>query len=321
MKNSLRTTIENALNAEIKALQDMVQTFNYEELESIVDLICNCPSRVVFCGLGKSGHIAKKIAATWSSIGRASIFLHASEALHGDLGVLMPNDLIISVSNSGETDELLRLTSSLREMNLKHIAFVGNPNSTLARSADYFFNIGVKDELLAHMNLSSVPLASCLTTLALGDLLTVLIVEKKEFKPQDFRALHPGGNIGQKLLMQVKEKMRKEDLPIAHENTSMRDLLMLMTRGALGMVAICNEKQIVQAMITDGDVRRALQKHEDDLFFKLCAKDIATYSPKLLNEKATLIEAEDLMTQYKITTLPIVDDSGKLTGILSKHQL
>lgn len=318
---SLQNSIKNALALEVKALEEMVNNFNYEELEIIVDLICNCPSRVVFCGLGKSGHIAKKIAATWSSIGRASIFLHASEALHGDLGVLMPNDLIISVSNSGETDELLRLTSSIRLLKLKHIAFVGNSNSTLARSADYFVNIGANNELLAHMNLSSVPLASCLTTLALGDLLTVLIVEKTQLKPQDFRALHPGGNIGQKLLMQVKEKMHDKNLPIAKESTSMRELLMLMSKGSLGMVVICDDLQQVKAIITDGDIRRALQKHEDEYFFKLVAKDIATYSPKILQQEATLFEADDLMTQYKITALPIINKEGKLVGILSKHQL
>lgn len=318
---SLQDSIKNAVNLQIKALEEMVANFNFEDLETIVDLICKCPSRVVFCGLGKSGHIAKKIAATWSSIGRASIFLHASEALHGDLGVLMPNDLIISVSNSGETDELLRLTSSIRQLNLKHIAFVGNSNSTLARSADYFVNIGANHELLAHMNLSSVPLASCLTTLALGDLLTVLIVEKTQLKPQAFRALHPGGNIGQKLLMQVKEKMHASNLPIANENTSMREILMLISKGALGMVAICDSDSKVKAIITDGDIRRALQKYEDAHFFQLIAKDIATYSPKVLREDVTLFEADDLMTQYKITTLPIIDSNDKLVGILSKHQL
>jgi arabinose-5-phosphate isomerase len=318
---ALMQRVRQSIDLEILALQELIQNIDYQSISYTLSLIIGCKGRVVFCGLGKSGHIAKKIAATWTSTGTASIFLHASEALHGDLGVLQSGDVLITVSNSGETDELLRLVPFARKLKLPHIAFVGNPKSTLARYADVFLQVGVSRELLTHADLSAVPLASCLSTLALGDVLTVLLVEQKGFAQADFRDFHPAGNIGQKLLLPISERMQRDNLPQARADTPMRDLLLAMTRGAFGMVVICDELAKIQAVITDGDIRRALQRHDDALFFGLRAADIATFAPKCLSQTATLWEAETLMSEYKINVIPIFDEAERFCGILSKHQL
>lgn len=315
-------TIAAVINLEIEAINHLHKNIDYQAISATLELVNNCKGRVVFCGLGKSGHIAKKIAATWSSTGTPSIFLHAGEALHGDLGILQPNDLLITVSNSGESDEILRIVPVLQRLKLPHIAWVGNLNSTLARNADLCVYVGAEKELLENYDLGMVPLASCLTTLAMGDILTVLLVQQKGFAPDDFRLFHPAGNIGQKLLLPVAERMQRENLPTATLQTNMRELLISMTRGSFGLVVLCDAVQKIEAIITDGDIRRALQAHGDRDFFALSAAQIATFQPKTIATNANLWQAEQLMNAHKINALPVfAADTGVFVGIIAKHQL
>ncbi len=317
MQTNLLDIAQHVLNTEVAALQNLLQQLDETQLRGASSAMAQCRGRVVVCGMGKSGLIAKKIAATFASTGTPSFFLHPSEAIHGDLGMLMEGDVFCSISNSGETDEILQLVPHIQRLGLTHITMVGNPNSTLARYAQYVLNIGVLCEV---STIQSVPMASCVTTLAMGDVLATILIKLKDFQSADFAKLHPGGSLGRRLLLRVQDIMHQTALPTAHANDLLKDVIVQMTASKLGLVAVCDDTQRVIGIITDGDLRRALNTHDAAQLIQLQAASIMTHSPKTIAPSASLQEADDLMHLYKITALLVVENDA-LVGIVANHQI
>jgi arabinose-5-phosphate isomerase len=283
-----------------------------------VELLYGCKGKVVVTGLGKSGLICRKIAATLASTGTPSFFLHAGDGIHGDMGMIMKGDVILAVSNSGETEELLRLLPVVRRLDLKLIALTGNPNSALSRAADVSLDAGVKQEACP-MGLS--PTASTTAALALGDALAVVLLEKRGFKEEDFALRHPGGALGRKLLLQVEEIMhRGDDLPLVDEETPMKEALFQITSKRLGVTGVVNRAGELAGIVTDGDLRRGLESKGDIFRFK--AGDLMTRNPKTIAADALAAKAVAIMEQHSITCLFVLGNSGKKPiGLVHLHDL
>jgi arabinose-5-phosphate isomerase len=307
-------TAKKVFSIEKTALQTVSDKLD-DNFEKAVEILFNLKGRIIVCGMGKSGLIGKKIAATFSSIGRPSFFIHPSEAIHGDLGILMKEDCFLSISNSGETDELLQLIPHIARLKLPHIALSGVKNSTLAKHADFVLDIGIEEEA---SHLQAVPMASALAALAMGDALAAVLIELTGFRQEDFALFHPGGSLGRKLLTKVADQMKKDDLPTLLADFGLKDILMIMSKGMLGLAVVLDDENKILGIITDGDLRRALERSSEEAFFSLKAIEIMTHNPKVISEKASLLEAEELMNQYKITSL-LVADNLKLKGIISKQ--
>lgn len=282
------------------------------DFDHAIELLLHCTGRAVICGMGKSGIIGKKISATLASTGTPSFFLHPSEALHGDLGMLRVEDVFVSISNSGETDEILRIIPSIQRMNLRHIAIVGNPQSTLARAADAVLNVAIEREACP---LQLAPMASTTATLAMGDALAAVLMEVKGFQPAQFAEFHPGGSLGRKLLVRVADEMIRTELPICAPDAEIQEVILRMTHGKMGLVVVCEDAQRVVGIITDGDLRRALGKVPQSAFFSLSAQQIMHTSPKTIAPTERAAAADDLMTAQKITALLVVDDARTLLGV------
>ena len=231
--------------------------------------------------------------------------------------MLQRGDCLISISNSGETDELLQIIPHIKRLRLRHITLVGNPKSTLANYANITLSTQVREEASV---LQVVPMASTTTALAMGDALAAVLIQAKEFKKSDFAILHPGGNLGRRLLTKVGDLMRKEDLPIVDKWTPIQEVIWRISKGKLGLVAIANNQAKVLGVITDGDLRRALENCNPQAFFELKALDIMTKAPKTIHPKASITEAEEMMLKHKITTL-VVEENQKIIGMLANHQL
>ena len=282
-----------------------------------VEILYGCKGKVVVTGLGKSGLICRKIAATLASTGTPSFFLHAGDGIHGDMGMIMKGDAILAVSNSGETEELLQFLPIVRRLDLKLIALTGNPNSALARAADVSLDAGVKQEACP---LGLSPTASTTAALALGDALAVVLLEKKGFKEEDFALRHPGGALGRQLL-QVQEIMhRGDDLPLVDEETPMKEALFQITSKRLGVTGVVNRAGELVGIVTDGDLRRGLESKGD--IFRFRAKDLMTRNPKTIAADALVARAVAIMEQYSITCLFVLGDSGKKPiGLVHLHDL
>ncbi len=302
--------IEAAAIKELKGLND-------HSLYQAIEYIINLKGRVIICGLGKSGLIGKKISATLASTGTPSLFLHPTEALHGDLGMITPDDAIVTISYSGETDELLKLVPIIKDMGIPHISVTGNPNSTLARNSDCSLNVHVEREACA---LQLAPTSSTTATLVIGDALAVTLMRLRGFKEDDFAQFHPGGNLGRRLLAKVSDEMITEGLPKLKVTDRLKDALMVMSAGRLGMGVIVDEQNAIRGIITDGDLRRALSRFEESSFFKLTVGELMTTQPKRINPEALVMEAEELMDKHKINAL-LVEKDGRLLGILYQRKL
>lgn len=276
----------------------------------VIDLILSCQGRLVIGGIGKSGLIGKKMVATFASTGTPSFFLHPTEAFHGDLGMLKPIDVVMLISNSGETDDVNKLIPSLKSFGNKIIALTGNPHSTLARHADYILDISVEREACPN-NLA--PTASALVTLALGDALAVALIKARNFCPLDFAKFHPGGSLGRRLLCRVKDQMQTR-LPIALPSTTFTDCLSIMNEGRMG-VALVMENQKLLGIITDGDIRRALTAKGADILNKT-AQELMTTQPKTISAESYLSQAEDFMKKHKIHSLVVVDENQQVVGLV-----
>jgi len=287
-----------------------------EDFLRAVDLILGCRGRVIVCGLGKSGHIGRKIAATLSSTGTPAYFVHAAEAVHGDLGMITRNDILIAISNSGENDELLTIVPLIKRQGGRLIAVTGNPASSLAQEADVHLDAGVKEEACP---LNLAPTASTTAALALGDALAVALLDARGFGAEDFARSHPGGALGRRLLTHIRDVMRPlasvptvaEDLPIIEALTAISD-------GGMGMVAVHDAKGMTSGIFTDGDLRRAMQKLGD-----LRATPVAqamTRHPRTIAPGRLAIEGVQLMEEHKITQLLVIDD-GQLCGAVTMHDL
>jgi arabinose-5-phosphate isomerase len=276
-------------------------------------MIAARPGRVVVCGMGKSGLIGRKIAATLSSTGTPAFFLHASEALHGDLGMVTTEDTVVMISNSGETAEVIHLLVPLRDMCVPVIAMTGNGRSTLARKADVFLDISVEREACP---LNLAPTTSTLVTLALGDAMAMALSQLRGFEAGDFARCHPGGSLGRRLSTLVSDIMRTDNLPFVRPSDPMKHLVMTMTEGRCGTALVMENEELV-GVITDGDLRRAFQKSEDCL--SMTAAEIMTRAPLVIREDARLSDAEELMSTKRIKVLVAVDPAGKVRGVVEMY--
>ena len=287
------------------------------DFDKAIDIIMSCPSRVILAGIGKSGIICQKIAATLNSTGTASFFLHPVEAMHGDLGIVDPKDVVLAISYSGETPELNLLANSLKNRGVSMIAMTGDPESTLAKLADAVLHVAVPKEACP---LGLAPTASTTAALAMGDALAVVLLDRKQFKECDFRKNHPGGSLGERLKVNVSEVMLTgEHIPMAGKNTSLRQALSILNTKNIGAVLIVDEHQRVEGIITDGDIRRMVAK-EVDLDTQHAGNHM-TPAPKTISKELLAADALSIMQEHEITILPITDDQGHLSGILHLHDL
>jgi arabinose-5-phosphate isomerase len=298
------------LSTQAQALANLANNVT-EEFAKAVRMILESKGRTIICGMGKSGLIGKKIAATLASTGTPSFFLHPGEAFHGDLGMIQAQDTLILISYSGETEELMRLLPSLKNFGNPSIALVGNIESTLAKHCDCVLDISVDRETCPN-NLA--PTTSTTMTAAMGDALAVALMECRNFKPQDFARFHPGGSLGRKLLTRVKDLMHKDDLPVCTPETTLKDAISVMTHGRMGVVLI-QEAEKLLGIFTDGDLRRAMLKEREGMIHKTVAV-LMTSNHKTINENVMIVQAEEQMLRDKITLLVVVDDSQNVSGIL-----
>ncbi|HIC09961.1 MAG TPA: KpsF/GutQ family sugar-phosphate isomerase [Campylobacterales bacterium] len=285
------------------------------DFEETIRAILKSSGKVVVTGIGKSGIIGKKISATLSSTGTPSFFLHPAEAYHGDLGMVERDDIVLLISNSGETDEVLRILPFFKSQGNITIAITGNPQSTLAKNSDYHLDIGVSQEACP---LQLAPTSSTTATLVMGDALAVVLMQLRNFQPKDFAQFHPGGNLGKRLVTKVGDVMRKENLPICNPDTDMKSVIHKVTAGKLGLVIVMKQDTIV-GIITDGDLRRAMERSEDQ-FFKLRAKDIMTTNPKVIDKDSKLVEANRIMEENKINSLLVVN-RNRLVGVIQLYDI
>ncbi|MBV5318806.1 MAG: KpsF/GutQ family sugar-phosphate isomerase [Desulfobulbaceae bacterium] len=287
------------------------------EFEQAVDIIMACPSRLVVTGIGKSGLVGQKISATLNSTGTPSLFLHPVEAMHGDLGMVAPTDVVLALSYSGETSELNRLLGSLKERNIKIIAISGESNSSLARHAIVTLNVAIPKEACP---LGLAPTTSTTATLAMGDALAVSLLNRKQFRAEDFRRNHPGGSLGERLKVAIREVMLSGDrMPVVTADALMATAIAELNKKNIGAVFVIDEAGILQGIITDGDIRRMLSSGES--FNTVTLAQGMTRNPISIVSSLMAADALSLMQQYEITVLAVVNGQGKLLGILHLHDL
>jgi len=303
---------KRVFDIEIESLRYVADAIG-DEFSQVVEAILNTSGKLIVIGIGKSGIIGKKIAATLASTGTPSFFLHPGEAFHGDLGMVGANDMVILISYSGETDEVLKLIPFLQWNKNTIIGITGNPQSTVAKNSHYHLNINVKQEACP---LALAPTSSTTAALVMGDALAVALMESRRFQEEDFARFHPGGRLGRKLLIRVKDLMRKDNIPFVDENASFTDLLLRMSEGRLGMV-IVGDAGHVNGIITDGDLRRALLRNPDTSTLKVA--DMMTTSPVFVSEDQFIHQAEQLMMEKKITTVLVGSAADR--NILGIYQI
>lgn len=303
------------LRLEADALNNLAASLG-EEFIGAVDRVLACRGKVIITGMGKSGLVGRKIAATLASTGTPSFFLHPGEAFHGDLGMISQQDVVLALSHSGETDEVLKIVPFIHTNGNVLISITGNANSTLAKNSDIHLDTGVKEEACI---LQLAPTTSTTAQLALGDALAVALMRAREFTAMDFARLHPGGSLGRRLLMTVANVMRSNDLPTVGVECTATEMIHRMTRGGLGLIVICDGDRI-EGIVTDGDLRRAMESRQSD-FFNIRAIDIASRQPKCINVNAKLIDAERMMTQHKVNSLLATDDEGALRGVIQIYDI
>ncbi len=314
--SSILETGKKILKIEALAIQKMVRGMG-KEFEKAVSLMATCKGRVVVTGMGKPGFIARKIAATLSSTGTPSFFVHPAEAFHGDLGMVTEEDVVIAISNSGETREIVDLVSEIKKRGITLIVLTSNPKSAIARHANVMLNLGV-DREACPLNLA--PSASTTAALAMGDALSLSLVKKKGFRPEDFAMLHPGGSLGRNLL-KVKDLMRTgKQNPIVTPKKTIRETLFAITTARAGSCSIVNPKGKLLGIFTDGDLRRHLREGETSLLEKP-VMEFATLGPLTIHKEKLAAEALHLLKTKKIDELPVVDDLGRAVGLLDVQDL
>ena len=313
-------TGKRVLSIEAKAIEELVSRLD-SRFTKALDILYNCTGRIVVTGMGKSGLIGKKISATFASTGAPSFFLHPAEGIHGDIGMVMQDDVILAISNSGETDEIIALLPIFKRRSLKIICLTGKHDSTLSRNSDVVLDVSVKEEACP-MNL--VPTASTTATLAMGDALAVALFEKRGFREEDFALYHPGGALGRRLLLSVKDLMHTaSDIPMVYENSNMKDVICEMTSKKLGITAIVDSNRKLTGIITDGDLRRLLEREigmKIDIF-NLKASEVMTKNPRIISPDALAVSAVQIMESYSITSLIIKNDDDTVGGIIHLHDL
>lgn len=302
------------LRDEAKAILDLIPTID-ESFDNAVELIYRCHGKVIVTGVGKSGHIGAKIAATLSSTGTPSFFINPLDVYHGDLGVMTRDDVVLAISHSGQTDELLRFIPQLLQQEIPIIAMSGNPESLLAKYSSVHIIVRV-DKEACPLNLA--PTSSTTATLAMGDALAVALMEKRHFRPQDFAQFHPGGSLGKRLLTTAQDVMRHEELPTLSPSLHLGDAIILVSKGKLGLGIAVDGQQQILGLITDGDIRRAMEKWQAE-FFNHTVEDIMTKKPKMVAPGAKISEIQKIMNRYKIHSVLVADKDKRLIGVVDHY--
>ncbi len=313
---NIQKIVKEVINIEIKALSEFKKgiknTFN-----NAVRILKNCKGKVVIIGLGKSGIIGQKLSATLSSTGTPSIYLHPVEAAHGDIGVIRKKDVIIIISQSGETEEITDLLPTLKSLKIPVIAITGNKNSTLSKNATCVLDSYVEKEACP---MGLAPTASSIVQLAIGDALAVALLKIKRFKKEDFAKLHPGGTLGKKLTLKVRDIMHTGDeLPVVRKNTILKEALLTMTKKRFGCIIVVDEKSRLCGIFTDGDLRRLIEKNANP--FSLKVSSIMISNPKTIKAEELAVNALSVMEKNKITVLPVPDRKKRLIGIIHLHDI
>lgn len=304
------------LRTEADAIRKLVPRIG-KSFQEALDLLYECKGRVIVSGMGKPGFIARKISATLASTGTPSLYLHPAEAFHGDLGRVTREDQILFVSHSGETEEVIRMLSPLKKIGVKIIAMTGNLHSTLARNAEVVLDISIDREACP---LGLAPSASTAVSLALGDALALTLLKKKGFKQEDFAFLHPGGNLGKKLL-KVRDLMRKgKDHPIVKQDLPVKEALFAITRARAGSCSVVNGSRKLIGIFTDGDLRRQLRENGEKILLTPI-REVATLRPKVIHQDRLAAEALHILREKKIDELPVVDGKGRAVGLLDVQDL
>jgi len=321
--DSKMTTRDYAIQCmkdEAQAVLDLIPQLD-EQFDKAVELILACQGKVIVTGVGKSGHIGAKIAATLASTGTPSFFVNPLDVYHGDLGVMAHGDVVLAISNSGQTDELLRFIPMVLHMQIPIIAMSGNPQSLLAKYAQCHLNVSVKKEACP---LNLAPTSSTTATLVMGDALAVALMERRHFQPQDFAQFHPGGELGKRLLTTAQDVMLTDNLPVLTADLHLGDAIILVSKGKLGLgVAIekstkDGESYIIEGIITDGDIRRAMERWQKE-FFNHTVGDIMTRKPKTVRRETKIADVQKLMNKHKIHSVLVADEDNHLLGIVDRY--
>lgn len=317
LKTSNRVRLaREVLKIEAEAIRRLIRRIGVE-FEEAVDMILSCRGRVVVTGMGKPGIVGQKISATLSSTGTASLFLHSAEAVHGDLGRVRKDDIIIALSNSGETEEIKELLPIVKKIGARLISFTGNKNSTLARNSDIVLNVGVEKEACP---LGLVPTASTTAMLAMGDALSITLLKSKGFRVEDFAFYHPGGSLGKKLWLKVEDVMRKgKAYPVLKENTSLKKVLYAITRARTGSATMVDRKGRLSGIFTDGDLRRHLEA--DPAVVTRKVKEVMTRNPVTITKGKMAVEALRILQDKKIDEIPVVDAGRRPIGLVDVQDL
>jgi arabinose-5-phosphate isomerase len=311
-----REIAKKVLRIERDALSSLINRID-SNFEKVINAIYDIKGRVIVTGMGKPGFIAQKISATLSSTGTPSLYLHPAEALHGDLGRVTKDDLILALSNSGETEEMVKFLPIVRRIGAKLVAMVGNAGSTLAKNADYIIDTSVKREACS---LGLAPTTSTTAMLAMGDALAIALLEKKGFKAKDFALFHPGGILGKRLILTVEDIMRKgRDNPIVNEDYTVKKVLLAITKARAGSASVVDAKGKLTGIFTDGDLRRHLESQPDLINKKV--KDFMTRNPTTIKKERLAAEAFDMLRSRKIDEIPVVDDKKRPVGLLDVQDL
>jgi len=304
------------LQIEAQGVLDLIERIG-PEFEQAVEMILNSKGRVIFTGIGKSGLVGRKIMATLNSTGTPSLFLHPVEAVHGDLGMVTADDIVIAISNSGYTKELINILPILKNLGIKVIAFCGDPESPLAKESHLFIDVGVEREACP---LGLAPTTSTTAVLAMGDALAVVLINRKQFNTRDFKRFHPGGSLGDRLSIKIKEVMFTGDrIPLVAIDQTVRETIFEIDKKKLGASLVADDDLILLGIVTDGDIRRALLNWKDIMGLKV--EKIMSRSPKMIDEEKKVSEAVTLMEHNAISVLPVVDKLKRVKGIVHLHEL
>ena len=305
---------EEALREEAEAILDQIALLD-DNFEKAVDLMYHCEGKIIVTGVGKSGHVGAKIAATLASTGTPAFYINPLDVYHGDLGVMTDKDVVLALSNSGQTDELLRFIPMVLHMNVPIISMTGNPQSLLAKYSNYHITVKVKKEACP---LNLAPTSSTTAALAMGDALAIALMQVRHFKPRDFAQFHPGGELGKRLLTTAEDVMKKEDLPIIPKDMHLGEAIIHVSKGKLGLGVSVDKENRVIGLITDGDIRRAMEKWQAE-FFNKTVSDIMTISPKHVAPTTKITEIQHIMHQYKVHTVLVMDNEKHLLGIVDHY--
>lgn len=312
----MRTTRDIAIQCikdEAEAVLSLIPQLD-ENFEQAVELILNCKGKVIVTGVGKSGHIGAKIAATLSSTGTPSFFTNPLDVFHGDLGVMTQDDVVLAISNSGQTDELLRFIPMVLHMQIPIIGMSGNPKSLLAKYSTYHLNVQVEKEACP---LNLAPTSSTTAQLTMGDALAIALMEKRNFQPRDFAQFHPGGELGKRLLTTAQDVMRTEDMPVLPPEMHLGEAIILVSKAKLGLgIAMVNDE--IVGLITDGDIRRAMEKWQAQ-FFDRTVSDIMTRTPKVVRPETKITEIQRIMNKYKVHSVLVTDGENHLLGVVDHY--